>query len=148
MIKIILREDVQGQGKKGDILNVSDGFARNYLIPKGKAVIATDDTVKKIEQEQKNISEEEKKSSLKNESLKKQLESLTVEIKKKTEGGKLFGSVSAKDVVSALEAKKLNISPKNVIIDKPIKSLGEHVIGIELDKKHKAVLKIQVEEEK
>lgn len=147
MIKVILIQDIRGQGKKGDIINVSDGFARNFLLPQNKAVIATNEALQMVEGEQKNRLEEEKKLSEKNEALKKQLENLSLEVKKKTEAGKLFGSVNAKDIVVSLEARGLKISPKSIIIEKPIKSVGEHVIGVLLDKNTKADLKIKVVEE-
>jgi large subunit ribosomal protein L9 len=147
MIKVVLKENIPGQGNKGDILNVSDGFARNYLLPQNKAIIATADAVKQTEQEQKLKSDREKNILEKNESLKDRLEKTNVEIKKKTKDGKLFGSVNAKDVIDALEAKGVKISPKSITIEKPIKSIGKHIIGVELDKKHKARLNLTVVEE-
>jgi len=148
MIKVILNETIPGQGKTNDIIDVSDGFARNFLLPRGKAVIATPDGIKKVAEEQKILASQEKKLSEKNQILKDQIENLSINIAKKTKDGKLFGSVTAKDIVSALVLKGIKISPKSVTIDKPIKSVGKYVIGIMLDNKYKAGLKVAVLEEK
>lgn len=147
MIKVILTEAVPGQGNRGDVLNVSDGFARNYLIPQGKAIVATEDALNKIAQEQKSKSEQTKKLSEEHEVQKIELEKLNLEIKKKTKNGKLFGSVSPKDIAQSLEEKGYKILANNITINNPIKAVGEHKVGIVLDNKTRAEIKINVAEE-
>jgi len=144
MIKVILTENIPGQGVKGDIINVSDGFARNYLIPQGKAIIATADSIQKIEEEQKKRSDQEKKLLAEHESQKLKLEQLSLQIKKKAKNDKLFGSVTASEIAEALKEKGINVKPKNIKINNPIKSIGKHKVGIVLDKYNQAALWLQV----
>ena len=148
MIKVILKEDLTGQGKKNDIIEVSNGFARNFLFPKNKAVVATSDALAKIEAEKQKSESEEKKTKENNLQLKEKISALAIEIGKKSKDDKLFGSVSAKEIAAALSQKGVTVEPKKIIIETPIKSTGEHKVSVELDKDTRAILKIRIVEGK
>ena len=108
-IKVILTETVAGQGKKGEIINVSEGYAKNFLLKNKKAVLATDDELKKLENKKKKVEKAAEEEKLKAEELKKVLESKTVKMKVKAgANGKVFGSVTSKDIASVIE-KELGI---------------------------------------
>src|SRR5660397_231882 len=113
---IILLKDVKGTGKTGEVVKVSDGYARNLLIPKGFAMEATEGNVRSLEK-QKSIAEEKAKK----------IGSLSVHIKTKSgEGGKLFGSITSKDIAEALkEQHKIDIDKKKFLMPNPIKTAGE-----------------------
>jgi len=148
MIKVILKEDVIGQGKKNDIVDVSDGFARNFLIPRGKAVIATSNGIKKIEEEKKKINLKKEKIDERNTELKEKIDALEIIIQKKSKGGKLFGSIAPKEISETLSQKGIEINPKNIFIKEPLKTVGDHKIEIILSKNIRAILKLKVVEEK
>jgi len=145
MLKVILKEDVPGQGKKGDVLNVSEGFFRNFLLPKGKAVLANEIELKKLAEEKKKNQLAEDERNKKYKETKKKIEETQIEIKGKTSGKKkLFGSLTPKDIVAALSEKKIKILAKQVKFKTPIKELGEHEVEILLGKDLKANLKVRV----
>lgn len=147
MIKVILKEDIKGHGKKGDILEVSDGFGRNFLIPKNKAVAATPEAIKKIETEKQQASLKEEKVREKNLLLKNKIENLKIELKKKAKEGKLFGRVNAKEISSSLSQNGLAIDPKKIGIRTPINRVGTYKVGVTLDKDLKADLTLEIVEE-
>jgi large subunit ribosomal protein L9 len=148
MTKVILAVDIPGQGKKNDIVEVSDGFARNFLIPKNKAYPATPRAIERIQLEKAKSDQIEKKRKENVEQEKEKVEKTEIMVTKKAKDGKLFGSVTAKDISLALREKGLSITPKQVIIKTPIKTRGKHNIGISLDNNTHAELKLKVEEEK
>jgi len=140
-MKVIFLQDVKNVGKKFDVKNVSDGYARNFLFPQGLAKIATEETVKNLEaQKAATVKEEEK---VKNEliALSKVLENKEFEFKVKTgEKGEVFGSVTKNDIEKSISAPE----DIEVLLDKPIKKLGEHRVEVNLGKGIKANLKINV----
>ncbi|MDR1834975.1 MAG: 50S ribosomal protein L9 [Fusobacteriaceae bacterium] len=146
-IKVILLEDVAGQGRRGDIVLVSDGYAHNFLIKNKKGILATPDELQKIEnqkkkEEKRNVAEKEKA-----EELKILLESKPVSLKVKTgENGKLFGSVTGKEIAQAIEETFGVAVDKKKIADNSIKSLGEHTAAVKLFTDVKAEIKLLVEE--
>jgi len=144
MIKVILKEDVKGHGKKNDILDVSDGFARNFLLPRGKAVPATPDKVHFLEQDKSQLKLQEDKIIETHAKEKERIESLEIKITGKASSGKLFGSISAKEIAAALEKEGVSVEPKSIIIKNPIKTVGKHKIGIVLDKNNQAELEVEV----
>lgn len=144
MIKVILKDTVPGHGKINDIVEVSEGFARNFLFPKNKAIIATPTAINKIEQEKKTIRSKENQIKQKNLSLKERLESLEIVIKKKAKEGKLFGSLTQKEVSESLSQKNLYIDPKKIIIKNHIKTIGNHEVMIALDKGITGILKVTI----
>ena len=142
-MKIIFIKDLRGQGKKGEIKEVKDGFAENYLIKNGYAVKETKESLKALERENKkneDLDNENKDKALK---LKKELEKEKLSFTVKTgENDKVFGSISVKQIKDKLD--KYNIDKKQIVIMNPISSLGFHEIEINLYKDIKAKLKIEV----
>lgn len=141
-IQVILTQDVAGQGRKGDIVSVSDGYAHNFLIKNNKGIIATLEELKKIENRKKKEEKKQQEEKIKSEELKKVIEAKKVEIAVKTgENGKLFGAITNKEVSAALE-QTFGIKIDRKKIDCNIKSLGEHTAVIKLHSEVKAEVKI------
>jgi len=143
-MKIILIKDVKKQGKSGDILNVKDGYG-TFLINKGEAVLATSNSVDRLNKENKE-KEIQEKNNIKNcEEIKKKLESLKLDFKVKTgEQDRVFGSISPKQIVEELKKKGYNVDKKQIKINSSISSLGFHNVDIELHKKVIATVKIEL----
>lgn len=132
-MKVILKEDVASLGKRGDTIKVSDGYARNFLIPKGLALEATGKNINALEHAKKVIAQQAEKERKRAESLLQQFAGVTVTIPCKVgEMDKLFGSVTGKDIEKALSEQGLNVDKRQVVIEEPIKSLGEHRVKIKL----------------
>jgi large subunit ribosomal protein L9 len=132
-MKVILKDNVESLGKMGDILNVSIGYARNYLIPKGLAVEASNKNIKALELEKGVIERKEEKQQKRAESLRDEMAKVTCIIKRKVgEQDKLFGSVTSKDIEKALEEQGIKVNRKNISIDEPIKSVGEFPVTVKL----------------
>lgn len=133
-VKVILLKDVKGTGKKGDIIEASDGHARNYLIPRKLAKLATDGNVK--EQAHIKSKEDERKANeiAEAKALAEKISSLTIELKSKAgEGGKLFGSISTKDLAEALNSQhKIKIDKRKFVLDGAIKELGVKEIDVKV----------------
>ena len=143
-MKIILLKDVKKQGKSGDILTVKDGYG-TFLINKGDAVLATQNSVQRLDRENKEKERQESELVKKCESIKKKLEMITITFKVKTgTNDKVFGSISAKQIVEELKNKGYDVDKKQVNIDDNIDTLGFHVVDIELHKKVIAKLKIEL----
>jgi large subunit ribosomal protein L9 len=133
-MQVLLRSDVAGVGRRGDIVNVSSGHARNYLLPNGLAVVATDGTVRQSDsmkkaRQQKEAADRETATNLIADLGKRQI---TVTAKAGNEG-RLFGSVSAADVASAIAAQTgASVDRKAVVLGEPIRSVGEHQVTIDM----------------
>ena len=129
-MKVILTQDVKSQGKKGQLVEVSDGYARNFLLPKKLAVIATAENLNTMKQQEKARKAQE--AAEKAEA--KKLEGLTVKIAAKAgEGGRLFGAVTAKEVSEALSQQHgVNIAKTKLVLDEPIKACGGYQIKAKL----------------
>ncbi len=132
-MKVILLDDVRGSGKSGDVVNVSDGYARNMLIPRGLAVEATPQNIKQLEKKKEAIAKkfaEDKAAALET---KKKLEEITVEVKTKAgKSGKVFGSVTSADIAEALQALGFDIDKKKIQLDSPIKAVGTTDVNVKL----------------
>ena len=132
-MKVILLEDVRGSGKSGDVVNVSDGYARNMLIPRGLAVEATPQNVKQLEKKKEAIAKkfaEDKAAALE---MKKKLEEITIEVKTKAgKNGKVFGSVTSADIAEALQAQGFDVDKKKIQLDSPIKATGTTDVNVKL----------------
>ena len=145
-MKVILLKDVKGQGKKNDVIEVSDGYGRNFLIKNGLATVATSTQVNSI-----NISkaaEEKRKAAEKAEAIKlaKELETKTVVVEIKTgETGKLFGALNTQAIADALKKQGVDIDKKKIVLSDPIKSVGEYTITVkpyaEVSTKLKVIVK-------
>lgn len=143
-MKIILLEDVRKQGKKGDIIEVKEGYG-NFLIKNKQAVLATSTGINRLNEEKKNKALDEEKKIKECENLKKKLEALNISFKVKTGAqDKVFGSVSAKQIEEELSKKGFSINKKLIKINNPLSSLGFHNVDIELHKKVIATIKVQL----
>lgn len=143
-LQVILTQDVAGQGRKGDIVNVSEGYARNFLLKGNKAVIATPDELKKIENKKKKEAQKAEDEKKKAQELKALLEGKVLKIAAKVgENGKLFGAITNKELSSEIEkAFNLNIDKKKIECN--IKTTGEHTAIIKLHTEVKADLKVLI----
>ncbi|HTC35425.1 MAG TPA: 50S ribosomal protein L9 [Bryobacteraceae bacterium] len=130
---VILREDVEKLGTRGQLVKVAPGYARNFLLPKKMAVAATESNKKIVEQERQAYLRREAKVVSEAGDLAKLMESVVVTIKQKAgENGQLFGSVTSKDIADALEAQSYTIERRKIVLDEPIKSLGEFKVPLKL----------------
>lgn len=148
-MRVILLDNVDGLGKRGETRDVRDGYGRNFLVPRGLAMPATIGNIKKV-QEQAKIIMDKKEKDLKTASfLKAKLEETPLTIKKKSGvDGKLFGSVTSKDVVDAVKkGLDLDIDRRSVRFAEPVKTTGVHTVEVHLEKGVAAQLRLEIEEE-
>lgn len=133
-MEVILKKDVKGTGKEGDIVKVSDGFARNKLIPGGLAVEATEANKRAIAREKAALAEKIATEKAAAEALAKELAAKPIVVKTKVGGaGKLFGSITSMDIAEAIKAQTGHeIDKKKIVLDKPIKETGAVQIAIKL----------------
>jgi large subunit ribosomal protein L9 len=144
-MEVILREDVDKLGSRGEVVKVASGYARNFLLPKKLAVAASDSNKKIVEQERQAHLRKEAKFKGEAEDLSKLLSGVTVVITQKAgENDQLFGSVTSKDVADALAAKNFTIDRRKVQLDEPIKQLGEFKVPVRLHKDVTAEVTVQV----
>lgn len=145
-MKVILLEDVKNVGKKGNILEVADGYARNFLIRNKLAVAATEQSKLILEQQKQQRIEQEKEDIRNAEALKLKLSELTLVFPVKTgENGKVFGSVSSKQIAEELLKKhKLTIDKRKILDEGPFNTVGFYNVKIELHKQVIATIKIQL----
>jgi large subunit ribosomal protein L9 len=147
-MEVILREDIARVGNRGQVVKVADGYARNFLLPKRLAVAATDANRKIVEQERQAHLRREAKQKGEAEDLSKLLNGVIVTIAQKAgENDQLFGSVTSKDVADALAAKNFTIDRRKVLMDEPIKQLGEFKVPVRLHKDVTAEVTVQVVKE-
>ncbi len=147
-MKVILLEDTKGLGKKFDIKEVKDGYVRNFLLPKKLVQIATKTTLAQLKIQKE--SEEKAIAKLLGE-LEKIVDALKKEVLifqlKVGDKGEVFGSVSVDKITESLKAKGFKIKKEQIDLETPIKSLGEHVINIRLDREVKGTIKVKIEAE-
>ncbi|MFZ5975266.1 MAG: 50S ribosomal protein L9 [Bacillota bacterium] len=148
-MKVILKQDVKGSGKKGEIINVSDGYARNFLIPKGLAEVANAQNLNLAKQRAKT---EEHRRELELEAAKElaeRIRTLTVKVHARTgEGGKLFGSITSKEIAEAFEAQHgIKLDKKKIMLEEPVKTTGESELEVRLSANVHATFKLIVEAE-
>jgi large subunit ribosomal protein L9 len=147
-MKIILREDIKALGKMGQIVDVADGYARNYLVPRGLAVEANTKNIRSLEHEKKIIQEKAKKLKDSAQDFALRISSMTLAIKAKAgEEGKLFGSVTTMDIAEALKNEGLEVDKKKILLEEPIKRLGSYSVNIKIHHEISAQLNVQVIEE-
>ena len=148
-MKVILLEDVKSLGKKGEICDISDGYARNFIIPKKKGVEATPDNLNNLKLKNANDAKVAQENLEHAQALAAQLAEKTVEMKVKVgEGGKLFGAISSKEIAAeVLEQTGLELDKKKIVLNEPIKTLGDHNVKVKLHKDVTANLLIKVVEE-
>jgi large subunit ribosomal protein L9 len=134
-MEVILREDIEKLGSRGQVVKVAPGYARNFLLPKRLAVAATEANKKIVEQERQAHLRKEAKLVSEAQDLSKLMLGTAITIKQKAgEADQLFGSVTAKDIADALAAKGFNIDRRKIQLDEPIKQLGEYTVPVRLHK--------------
>lgn len=132
-MEVILRQDVDNVGSRGQVVKVADGFARNYLLPRRLAVAATEGNKKIVEQERQAHLRREAREKVDAEDLGKLLSNVSVTIAQKAgEQDQLFGSVTAKDIAEALEKQKFSIERRKIHLDEPIRQLGDFKVPVKL----------------
>jgi large subunit ribosomal protein L9 len=142
---VILREDVEKLGTRGQLVKVAPGYARNFLLPNKMAVAATESNKKIVEQERQAHLRREAKVEGEAKDLSKMLETLSVTIRQKAgENDQLFGSVTSKDIAEALEAQGYSIERRKIALEEPIKSLGEFKVPIRLHREVTAEIAVHV----
>jgi len=147
-MEVILREDIDNLGSRGEMVKVASGYARNFLLPRRLAVEATDANRKIVEQERQAHLRKEAKLKTEAEDLAKLMAGVSVTIAQKAgENDQLFGSVTSKDVVDALAAKRFTIDRKKVQLDEPIKTLGEFKVPLRLHREVIAEITVNVVKE-
>ncbi|MGG3193512.1 MULTISPECIES: 50S ribosomal protein L9 [Priestia] len=149
-MKVIFLKDVKGKGKKGEVKNVSDGYAHNFLLKNGYAVEATGGNVKVLEA-QKNREQKDADAELQaNKELKATLEELTVELKAKSgEGGRLFGSITSKQIAEELKKKhNIKVDKRKIELNDAIRALGYTNVPVKLHPEVTATVKVHVTEQK
>jgi len=147
-MKIILKEDIKKIGKMGQIVDVANGYARNYLVPKGLAVEASTKNLRSLEHERKIIQEKAKKLKDSAQDIASRISSMTLTIKAKAgEEEKLFGSVTTMDIAEALLNEGLEIDKKKISLEEPIKRLGSYSVQIKLHSDVSVPLNIQIIQE-
>jgi len=144
-MKIVLKEDVEKLGEAGEVVTVKDGFGRNYLIPTGKAIMATPGAIRAIEEEARQRSRKVEATIQNAQQLASQLEGTSITVSMTAgEDGKIFGTVTTQQLTDALNEKGFDIDRKKVSIDEDVKTLGEYTASIDVFKDIKATLKFWV----
>ncbi len=147
-MRIILKTDVEGLGNLGDVVTVRPGYARNYLIPKGLAVEATEANLRQFETEKESWRKKQERLREEQERLREKLDGVSLAFTRRAgEDEKLFGSVTSMDIAEALREKGFNIDKRSIQLAEPIKTLGEFTVGVKLAKDIVATIRVQVAKE-
>ena len=146
---VILNRDVKGTGKAGDVVKVSDGYARNMLLPKGYAKEATEGNIRSLEKQKAIAAEKKAEEKARAEEQAKKISELSVTIKTNAgDGGKIFGSITSKDIAGALNKQHgIDVDKKKIQMEAPIKQTGETTVNVKLYFEVSAQLKVIVEAE-
>ncbi len=147
-MKVILLQDVKGKGKKGQMLEISDGYARNFLLPKKLAVEATPDAVNTMRMNDKAAAEKAAKERAEALEISKKLREMTVTVTAKGGGaGKLFGSITSQEIADALKEKSgIAIDKRKIVLSDPIKNVGTYTVQCKLGYEITAPLTVKIEE--
>jgi large subunit ribosomal protein L9 len=144
-MKVILLDDVAKVGRRGEVRDVSDGYARNYLIPKKLALSATAGNLKNLDHIKRQQDAKAARIKTDAESLRARIEALAYEDRRQaSEEGKLFGSVTSQDVAEYLAQQGVKVERRRILLDEPIKSLGEHTVSVRLHQDVVAQLRVNV----
>jgi len=144
-MKVILKQDVDTLGLEGDAVTVADGYARNYLIPKGIALEANHQNIKLMESKKKKIDVRRLKAKEDAEKIREKMADLVVTISQKVgEDDRLYGSVTSMDIAAQLETQGVTIDRRKIVLDKPIKTLGEFEVSIKLYPEVTGSVKVEV----
>ena len=147
-MKVILQQDIKGKGKKGQMIEVSDGYARNYMLPRKLAVEATADNVNTMRMTDKAQQEKRQKEREEAFAISKRMEELVVTVRAKGGGaGRLFGSVTTQEIADALKSQTgISLDKRKIVRDEQIKTVGDYKVKCKLGYEINAELKIKVEE--
>ncbi len=144
-MQVILREDIDNLGKIGDLVKVAPGYARNFLVPKKKAIEATPKNVHAMEHAKKMVADRLRKLKKEAAADADRIKALAITIKAKAgEEGKLFGSVTSMDIAEAMKAQGVVIDRRKIVLEEPIKRLGDHTIAVKLPADVSAEFKLTV----
>ena len=147
-MKVVLKDDVKNLGKMGQIIDVADGYARNFLVPRGLASEANTKNIKALEHEKRIIEGKAKKVKNSAQELLNKISAMTFTIRAKAgDEGKLFGSVTTMDIAELLHKEGLEIDKKKISLDEPIKRLGSYSVNVKLHPEISTQLNIQVIQE-
>jgi len=147
-MQVILLENVPSLGKAGDLVKVSDGYGRNYLIPQKKAILATEKSLKVIEHQKRQVQQRMEKTKKDVEKMGQRIEKLSCTfVKTVGESGKLFGSVTSMDIENFLKENGIEVDRKKISLEEPIKNLGMFTVPIKLHSEVTANLKVWVVQE-
>lgn len=145
-MKVILLEDVKGQGKQGEIKNVSEGYARNFLFPRKLAIEASDANLQELDDKKQAQERKQAKELAHAKEVKAQLERLRIVVQTHAgEGGRLFGAITTKHIGDALHEQGVKIDRRKIVLSEPIKRLGGHQVEVKLHHEVTAVLAVFVE---
>jgi large subunit ribosomal protein L9 len=144
-MEVILREHVDHLGRRGEVVKVADGYARNYLLPRKLALLATDGNKQQIERERGKFEAREAEERKIAEALSERVSNLEIEIRRRVgETEVLFGSVTTSDIAAAMAAKGFEIDRRKLVLQEPIKKLGEYVVPVRLARDVTANVKVKV----
>ena len=147
-MEVILRDHVEKLGKRGEIVKVSDGYARNYLLPRKLALPATEGNRKHVERERKIMETREAEEKSQAEAIASRLSTVDITIARRVgETEQLYGSVTASDIAEFLKTKGFEIDRRKLILPEPIKTIGEHDVPLKLHREVTAPLKVKVVKE-
>lgn len=148
-MKVILLQDVKNVGKKNDVVDVAEGYGRNFLIPRGLAMEATAANMKQRDQQQKRAAKREAREEAEAREAKARIEEQKIVLTVKAgEGGRLFGSVTSSDIATALKKERdIAVDRRRIELDEPIKSIGTHRVSIRLYSGVQAELQVDVVEQ-
>ncbi len=149
-MKVILQQDVKGQGKKGQMIDVAEGYARNFLLPRKLAVLATADAMNTMKLQEKAKKAEEARQKAEAEAIAEKLKSVQVKVTARAgANGKLFGAVTTKEVSDALLAQhKIELAKQKIVLDEPIKSFGGYQLKAKLGHEVTGTIQLLVVEAK
>jgi len=145
---VILTENVKGLGTIGELVKVKPGYGRNFLVPQGLAVEASERNIKELEHHRRQLTRKAEKLSKEAAHVKARIEAVECTfVHKASDEGKLFGSVTSKEIAEALAAKGIEVDRRKILLDQPIKDLGMHEVDIKLNAGVNALIKVNVTRE-
>ncbi len=144
-MEVILTQDVEHLGDAGEVVKVKPGYGRNYLIPRGFALLATRGNIAQLEHHKRRIAKEQAELRADREAAAKSIQGTTVSIARQVgEENKLFGSVASKDIAEALAAQNIDLDRKLIRLSEPLKEIGTHEVEVRFSSEIKATLKVNV----
>ena len=146
-MKVILLQDVKGKGKKGQMIEVSDGYARNFMLPKKMAIEATADAINTMKMNDKATQERIAREKAEALAISKKLREMTLTVTAKGGGaGRLFGSVTSQEIADALAKQGIKLDKRKIVISDPIKNVGTYTVNCKLGYEISAPLTVKIEE--